>query len=171
MPGDLPEIRSKERKAELGEVFTPPHLVQKMLDLVPPNVWADPTKTFLEPSCGNGNFIVAIIQRKLDHGSTIEQALTTTFGIDIDEQNVTECHERVKQTFVPDGNVDLLAIILNNIKLGDFLKAHVNDFDLFNDLSEASYMTQEKHDDILAHARRWSESGIHDADMFTKVGC
>lgn len=60
-------VKSTERVRDLGEVFTPAETVQAMLDLLPEEMWAThPSPTFLEPSCGDGNFIVAILDRKLD---------------------------------------------------------------------------------------------------------
>jgi hypothetical protein len=116
-------VRSKERQQRHGEVFTPDFLVERMLNLVSDDVWNDPTKTFLEPSCGNGNFILAIIQRKIDHGSTIEQALSTTFGVDIMEDNIAECHQRIYNEFLSwmDNRDELMQIVKQNIYRGDFL--------------------------------------------------
>ena len=69
---DLPPvealIKSKERVKAHGEVFTPTFMVNKMLDLVRPELETGPNfvdKTFLEPSAGDGNFLVAILRRKL----------------------------------------------------------------------------------------------------------
>lgn len=60
-------VKSFERVRDLGEVFTPNATVQKMLDLLPPAMWAPhPSPTFFEPACGDGNFLVAILDRKLD---------------------------------------------------------------------------------------------------------
>lgn len=60
-------VKSTERVRDLGEVFTPAETVQAMLDLLPVEMWAPhPAPTYLEPSCGDGNFIVAILDRKLD---------------------------------------------------------------------------------------------------------
>ena len=142
----------------LGEVFTPPYLVQKMLDLVPPETWQDPSKTFLEPSCGNGNFVVAIIQRKIDSGSTLEQALSTTFGVDIDEMNVLECHERVRRLFALGDDISLLAIVLNNIKLGDLLTADSEGIVPFRELDTT------QREVLLANAARWISVG-HSPDL------
>ncbi len=59
-------VKSAERVRDLGEVFTPNATVQEMLDLLPAEIWAvHPSSTFLEPSCGDGNFLVAILDRKL----------------------------------------------------------------------------------------------------------
>lgn len=56
-----------ERVRDLGEVFTPNATVQEMLDLLPEEIWElHPSPTFLEPACGDGNFLVAILDRKLD---------------------------------------------------------------------------------------------------------
>jgi hypothetical protein len=59
--------RSKERVRDLGEVFTPDFLVEKMLDLFPEDAWGE-DKNWLEPTCGNGQFILGILRRKLSKG-------------------------------------------------------------------------------------------------------
>lgn len=59
-------IKSQDRVRDLAEVFTPAATVQDMLDLLPDEMWQiHPSPTFLEPSCGDGNFLVAILDRKL----------------------------------------------------------------------------------------------------------
>lgn len=63
-----PLIKSRERVKAHGEVFTPRHMVDRMLDLVEDDLATGPDfidKTFLEPAAGDGNFLVAILQRKL----------------------------------------------------------------------------------------------------------
>lgn len=62
-------IKSRERVKAHGEVFTPRHMVHRMLDLVSPELETGPRfvdKTFFEPAAGDGNFLLAILQRKLD---------------------------------------------------------------------------------------------------------
>ena len=60
-------VKSSERVRDLGEVFTPNATVQEMLNLLPKPMWVPhPSPTFLEPACGDGNFLVAILDRKLD---------------------------------------------------------------------------------------------------------
>ena len=86
--------KSKERVKELGEVFTPPELVNQMLNKLPSDCW-EPEKTFLEPACGTGNFLVEILKRKLDTGHHPLQALSTIFAIDIMDDNVRESRERL----------------------------------------------------------------------------
>lgn len=58
-------IKSKSRVRDHGEVFTPDFIVQDMLDLVKDHS-ENPTSTFLEPACGNGNFLVEILRRKME---------------------------------------------------------------------------------------------------------
>jgi hypothetical protein len=101
-------IKSDERVRDLGEVFTPSATVQQMLNLLPASIWAiHPSPTFLEPACGDGNFLVAIFARKLEHiatgyakgglpaGTTREaaqfhalEALASIYAVDISVDNV-----------------------------------------------------------------------------------
>src|SRR5215203_3840501 len=57
-------IKSKKRVADHGEVFTPPWLVEKMLDLVKGETERIDARV-LEPACGSGNFLVPVLRRKL----------------------------------------------------------------------------------------------------------
>ena len=111
--------KSKKRVKELGEVFTPPALVNEMLDKLDPDVWYH-DKTFIDPSCGTGNFLVAVVERKLQAGSMSLQALRTTYGIDIMSDNVCECRERLLEVSGnPEGGQE---IVERNIVCGDSLK-------------------------------------------------
>lgn len=92
--------KSKERVSQLGEVFTPAHIVQKMCDMVPQSAWKDPSYIFLEPTCGNGNFIVAIFQKRLDSGLSVNKALNTLWGMDIMQDNIHDCHVRLCKMIV-----------------------------------------------------------------------
>jgi hypothetical protein len=92
-------VKSKERVRDVGEVFTPDFLVEKMLDQYPEDAWAK-HKTWLEPTCGNGQFILGVLRRKLSHGHKILEALDTTFGMDIMPDNILECKQRIYQEFV-----------------------------------------------------------------------
>jgi len=93
--------KSSKRIRDLGEVFTPDFLVERMLDQFPFDAW-EPNKNWLEPTCGNGQFILGILQRKLSHGHQLLRALNTTFGCDIMPDNVSECHIRIyKEVVLP----------------------------------------------------------------------
>ena len=92
--------KSKERVSEFGEVFTPEHIVLDMIKLIPDNNWCDKSFIVLEPTCGNGNFVVEVIQKKIDSGLTLYDALNTTFGMDIMHDNIQECIDRILIRFV-----------------------------------------------------------------------
>jgi hypothetical protein len=118
-------IKSKARVKELGEVFTPPELVNEMLDRLPPELWTDPTKTYIDPACGTGNFLVEVVRRKIEAGSTPLQALETTYGIDIMEDNVQECRQRLLEAAGrPEGGEP---IINHRIACADALKVDLDD--------------------------------------------
>ena len=90
-----PIIRSKERTKATGEVFTPLPLVDEILAKLDPSLFKDPTKTFIDNSCGDGNFLVRVIAYKIANGSTPAEALSTTYGVDLMEDNVSHARERV----------------------------------------------------------------------------
>lgn len=101
-------VKSTQRVRDLGEVFTPANIVDDMLNLLPEEIWQiHPSKTFLEPSVGNGNFVSAILSRKLTMidegmkngnlpaGTSAEaaqfhalEALSSIYGVDISEDNI-----------------------------------------------------------------------------------
>ena len=87
--------RSKERVKQTGEVFTPLPLVDEILDKLDQQLFNDPSKTFIDNSCGDGNFLVRVVARKVANGSTPKQALETTYGVGLMEDNVSHCRERL----------------------------------------------------------------------------
>jgi len=89
-------MRTEARKKNLGEVFTPRELVNEILDKLSESVWIDSSRTFLDNSCGNGNFLVEVLKRKLQYGHhNPSQALSTIYGVDIMKDNIEECRERL----------------------------------------------------------------------------
>ena len=87
--------RDTLRVKATGEVFTPTELVQAMLDNLPQDLFTDPTKTILEPSCGDGQFLGEVLIRKLENNIDFEQALSTIYGVDLMQDNVNLCRERL----------------------------------------------------------------------------
>src|ERR1700674_2958776 len=95
-------IKSKKRVADHGEVFTPPWMVEAMLNLVRDETERIDSR-FLEPACGSGNFLIRVLQRKLSAvelkfaKSEFEKrhyallALMCTYGIELLEDNINEC--------------------------------------------------------------------------------
>ena len=57
---------SKEKSNNHGEVFTPPELINDMLDQLPTELWSDKTKTWFDPASGNGNFHIIVLKRLFD---------------------------------------------------------------------------------------------------------
>ena len=108
--------RDKLRVKETGEVFTPTDLVRTTLEQIPIGQFTDPTKTFLDPSCGDGQFLGEVLIRKMENGSTFEQALSTIYGVDLMQDNVNLCRERLLC-----GRTDLAHIVERNIVCHDAL--------------------------------------------------
>lgn len=100
------QIKSRERVTERGEVFTAEREVNAMLDLVKQETERIDSR-FLEPACGNGNFLVEILRRKLEVVKRQYQkqlgelelqttiALSSIYGVDIMKDNVEECCQRL----------------------------------------------------------------------------
>ncbi len=103
-------IKSKKRVADHAEVFTPPWLVEKMLDLVKGETERIDSR-FLEPACGSGNFLVPVLQRKLaavevKFGKTEFErrhysllAVMCTYGIELLPDNIAECRANMLEVF------------------------------------------------------------------------
>ncbi len=103
-------VRSKQRVADHGEVFTPAWLVEAMLDLVKGESERIDSR-FLEPACGSGNFLVAVLRRKLaavelKYGkSDFERrqfallALMCCYGIELLADNIAECRANMLAIF------------------------------------------------------------------------
>lgn len=111
--------REKNRVKSTGEVFTPTSLVQDTLNKIPNEQFTDTSKTFLDPSCGDGQFLGEVLIRKMENGSTFEQALSTIYGVDLMEDNVDLCRERLLC-----GREDLRHIVEQNIVCADGLRYH-----------------------------------------------
>lgn len=146
------QTKTRDRVRDLAEVYTHQREVQAMLDLVsdmfpseehPRNI----ARTFLEPSCGSGNFLVAILERKLAFVTTrvyrstatfetaVLKALSSIYGIDIDQSNVDACraflhaevahHVNLQLNTIPvtDGFWSAVdAILTTNVQRADALK-------------------------------------------------
>jgi len=104
------QVKSKKRVADHGEVFTNEREVNSMLDLVKQETERIESR-FLEPACGNGNFLAEVLKRKLkvvDNRYAKSQleweryvvlAVSSIYGVDILEDNANECRDRLFQIF------------------------------------------------------------------------
>lgn len=138
------QVKSKQRVNDHGEVFTNQREVNAMLDLVKHETERIDSR-FLEPACGNGNFLAEVLKRKLAvvdrrySKSQIEWerysivAVSSIYGVDILEDNAEECQERLFNIFSKhylnrfgtNGKLDLIKsakfILKRNILWGDAL--------------------------------------------------
>ena len=84
----------KKNKLTLGEVFTPKHIINKMLDKLPPQVWHNPHLTWLDPCAGFGNFHIEVYKRlikNIPHDTVIRQL----YFVEINPQSI----EKIKKFF------------------------------------------------------------------------
>ena len=118
---------TQEAIKQRGEVFTPTKLVDEMLDKLPPEVFTDKTKTFLDNSCGNGQFLFAVMMRKMKCMSKVpgrrvraahKQALKTIYGVELDAKNEEECRKRLLKGST---DLELISIVNHNIICADAL--------------------------------------------------
>jgi type I restriction-modification system DNA methylase subunit len=107
-------VRSKERQSTYGEVFTPTPLAFDILENLDDSYWVE-GKTFIDPTCGNGQLLVAVLFAKLSLKHT--NPLTTIYGVDLMSDNVLECRKRLL-TVVGD-TADNAAIVEKNVQVGD----------------------------------------------------
>lgn len=139
-------VKSKQRVADHGEVFTPPWMVEAMLDLVKDETERIDSR-FLEPACGSGNFLVQILRRKLaavelKYGkSNFEKlhyalfSLMCIYGIELLPDNIAECRENMLEILADylalDEADDLyraaLYVLSQNLVHGDALTMRAND--------------------------------------------
>jgi type I restriction-modification system DNA methylase subunit len=112
------KIHKKEDIAGRGEVFTPKHLVKEILNLFPQEMFSDSKKTLLDNSCGNGNFLIEALHRKIKCHLSHLEALKTIYGIEIDEVNVAECKQRLS---LGSTDKDIWTVLNHNIICADTL--------------------------------------------------
>lgn len=139
------QIKSRDRVRDLAEVYTHDREVDAMLGLIP-DMFREIDIRFLEPACGHGNFLVAILGRKLgliseeEHGGTTQwyefavlRAVASIYAIDINEENVVEARERLRAVVdkelaekghepTPEFHGALAAILVANVVRGDTLQ-------------------------------------------------
>jgi len=109
--------RDKLRIKATGEVFTPTEIVIDILDQLPQELFSDPTKTFCDPSCGDGQFLSEVLIRKVSAGIDFTTALSTIYGVELMQDNVKLCQDRLLC-----GREDLRHIVEKNIVCTDSLE-------------------------------------------------
>ncbi|MDA3936100.1 MAG: N-6 DNA methylase [Actinomycetota bacterium] len=177
-------IKSRQRVADHGEVFTPTWLVDTMLDLVKGETERIDSR-FLESACGSGNFLVRILQRKLasveiTFGSSEYErrqyallALMSCYGIELLEDNITECRSNMLDVLSGyvclDKSDDLYGaasyVLSQNLVHGDALTMHTSDdqaiiFAEWGYLGKGKFQRRDFRLDALAQSAAFSEGTL-----------
>ena len=121
------QVKSKERTAKFGEVYTAPREVNAMIDLIGEDAGSLSSR-ILEPACGDGNFLDELLRRKLKTAAEAEgswelhslQALSVLYGIDILMDNVLASRNRLKDIWLNAWR-ERGQELERNIICGDFL--------------------------------------------------
>src|ERR1700683_1836449 len=183
-------IKSKKRVADHGEVFTPPWMVEAMLNLVKGETERIDSR-FLEPACGSGNFLVPVLQRKLAAvelkfgKSDFEKrhyallALMCIYGIELLADNIAECRANLLeifggyQTLNESDDVYRTAsyVLSQNIVHGDALTMCTNDgqpiaFGEWGYLGKGKFQRRDFRFEALAAASAFSAAG----SLFAQLG-
>jgi hypothetical protein len=183
-------IKSKQRIADHGEVFTPAWMVEAMLDLVKGETERIDSR-FLEPACGSGNFLVRILQRKLAAvelkfgKSDFEKrhyallALMCTYGIELLADNVVECRTNMLEILADylglEESDDLYRaafyVLAQNLVHGDALTMRTSDgqpitFAEWGYLGKGKFQRRDFRFDILTHSSAFGEKGT----LFAHLG-
>ena len=137
----ITETRLARRKGPGGtqEFFTPSSLVSKMCDKIPSTDWLNPTKTFLEPCFGNGNFLVEIIRRRIvEYSIDWKIVLNNLYGVELMPDNVQEAKDRIiellKKLNIDFNEQEARDIMNHNLVCSDFFKW---DFENWRPIPEA----------------------------------
>ncbi|MBN6750023.1 N-6 DNA methylase [Micrococcus luteus] len=182
-------VKSKQRVADHGEVFTPAWIVEDMLDRVKHESERIDSRV-LEPACGSGNFLVPVLARKLAtvqarHGrSEFEKrhyallALMCVYGIELLEDNAEECRENLSElfnTFLGIGEEDEWAmaarvVLAANIVRGDALTMAVPGgdpitFAEWGYLGKGKFQRRDFRYDELTQRSAWKAEGSLFVDL------
>ncbi|PAW63947.1 MAG: restriction endonuclease subunit M [Opitutia bacterium Tous-C1TDCM] len=183
-------VRSRQRVADHGEVFTPAWMVEAMLDLVRGETERIDAR-FLEPACGSGNFLVQILRRKLAavevrYGkSDFERrnyallALMCVYGIELLPDNIVECRANLLEIFAEylglDPASDLYragaAVLAQNLVHGDALSMRTHDgqpitFAEWGYLGKGRFQRRDFRFDSLTQSSAFSAEG----SLFAELG-
>lgn len=185
------QVKSKERTAKFGEVYTAPREVNAMIDLIGEDGKSLSSRV-LEPACGDGNFLVELLRRKLKTASETKgswevnslQALSVLYGIDILMDNVLTARSRLKDIWleawqnaglVPDKEALDFAdkLLAKNIVCGDFLSERLVDADqkqLDEQIAFTKWVINEdwtvSAETVLLHDMSCSDDGSNISDFF-----
>lgn len=127
---------SKDAIKKRGEVFTPEFMVEEMLGTIPKEYFISAKKTVLDNSCGNGNFLVKILEWRMKNGISHLDSLKTIYGIELDPSNANECRERLS---LGSKNAEIWQVLNHNIVCANALDSNHNGW------KEVGYMWDGPH--------------------------
>lgn len=182
-------IRSKQRVADHGEVFTPGWLVDAMLHLVKGETERIDSR-FLESACGSGNFLVPVLQRKLaaveiKFGKSEHErrhyallALMCCYGIELLQDNIIECRANMLEALSGylklEESDDIYGaasyVLSQNLVHGDALTMRTCDeqaisFAEWGYLGKGRFQRRDFRLDALAQSSAFSQEGTLFADL------
>ncbi len=183
-------VRSRQRVADHGEVFTPSWMVEAMLDLVKAESEQLDSR-FLEPACGSGNFLVQVLRRKLAAvelrfgGSEFERrhyallGLMCIYGIELLPDNIAECRNNLLKIFTDYLRVDEADhlrraaefVLSQNLIHGDALtmRTALDEPIVFAEwgyLGKGKFQRRDFRLDVLSQASAFSQEGT----LFAELG-
>jgi N-6 DNA methylase len=183
-------IKSKKRVADHGEVFTPPWMVEAMLNLVKDETERIDSR-FLEPACGSGNFLVRVLQRKLGAvelkfgKSKFEKrhyallALMCAYGVELLVDNIAECRANMLEILAEYLNIDdsddlyraASYVLSQNLVHGDALTMRTHDgepitFAEWGYLGKGKFQRRDFRLDVLTGSSAFSSEG----SLFANLG-
>jgi hypothetical protein len=117
--------RNQDRTNSTQEYFTCLEFVNEVLDRVEyakEDIFSNPLKKLIDNAAGDGQFLTEMVIRKIERsGCTLEHALSTTYGVELMEDNVKLCKERLGG---PNPTPQILEILDRNIICSDALTYH-----------------------------------------------
>jgi hypothetical protein len=183
-------IKSKKRVADHGEVFTPPWMVEAMLDLVKGETERIDSR-FLEPACGSGNFLVRVLKRKLaaaeikfgksefEKGHYALLALMCIYGIELLADNIAECRANLLEIIADYLNLNesddlhraASHVLSQNLVHGDALTMRTHDrqpitFAEWGYLGKGKFQRRDFRFDVLTGSSAFSAEG----SLFAHLG-
>jgi hypothetical protein len=182
-------VKSKQRVADHGEVFTPAWMVEAMLDLVKEETERIDSRV-LEPACGSGNFLAQVLQRRLAavklkfRNSDFEKrhyallGLMCIYGIELLDDNIAECRDNLLEIFaeylgLADSD-DLYRaasyVLSQNLVHGDALMMRTNlgqpiVFAEWGYLGKGKFQRRDFRLDALTQSSAFNEEGTLFADL------
>lgn len=115
-------VEDRAKVKEQGQVYTPKALVDKTLkdlETIRPDAFNNSVYTFCDSMCGNGKFLINILEKKMSNGIDKKTALTTIYGVELDNDAAEECRKNLL-----NGDESLRHIVEQNIICADALRYH-----------------------------------------------